>query len=141
MREINNSLKAKVKINSLNGKIKMGLLEKLINKTIHLDGDLAEVGVCGGGSAVHINKTVTANKSEKLIHLFDTFEGIPYEDESSPATVGDFKPSEATIEAIFRYFKDFPNVNIYKGLFNEQCHHVAERKFSFVHLDVDQALS
>jgi hypothetical protein len=50
MHEINNSLKAKVNINSLNGKIKMGLLEKLINKTIHLDGDLAEVGVCGGGS-------------------------------------------------------------------------------------------
>jgi hypothetical protein len=139
--KMNYMLEKSTEIMTFNCGNKMELLGRLINESIYLDGDLAEVGVCGGGSAVHINKVVTENKSEKQIHLFDTFEGLPYEDNLSHATVGDFKPSQATIDDIFKYFKDFPNVNIYKGLFNEQCHHVAERKFNFVHLDVDQALS
>jgi len=52
-----------------------GIYGRKRTKKIH--GDLAEVGVYKGGSGKLICKTNT----EKVLHLFDTFEGIPKVDE------------------------------------------------------------
>lgn len=49
-------------------------LYRITARTAKLAGEIAEVGVHGGGSAFVI---AIANRGERPMHLFDTFNGIP----------------------------------------------------------------
>lgn len=103
------------------------------NAATKLTGDYAEVGVFRGGSA----KLICEAKGERPLHLFDTFEGLP--------TTGDhdwsFEESQysESQDAVQSYLQEnsYPNVFFYKGLFPETAKPVENKKFSFVHLDVD----
>ena len=44
-----------------------------VNETKHLEGDFAEAGVYTGNSA----QVICAVKENKILHLFDTFKGLP----------------------------------------------------------------
>lgn len=98
-----------------------------------LAGDFAEVGVYRGGSA----KIICEAKRERPLHLFDTFEGLP--------ATGDHDWSFAerqyteSLPAVQSYLQEdeYPNVFFYKGLFPETAKPVEDKRFAFVHLDVD----
>ena len=95
-------------------------------------GDIAEVGVYKGGSAKLIRQA-----TEKKLHLFDTFEGLP--DTSLKDNQKKLKKGElyASLEDVRNYLANFPNIYFYKGPFPSTSGPVADKKFSFVHLDVD----
>lgn len=108
------------------------LICTIVEKTKKIEGDIAEVGVYKGGSAKLICQT-----TNKLIHLFDTFEGLPDVGEyDSPILFhkGDYCCS---LEIIKEYLKDYSNVSFYKGIFPYTAGPIKDKKFSFVHLDVD----
>src|SRR3989344_1925722 len=102
-------------------------------KTEKIAGDIAEVGVYKGGSA----KLICEARGGKPVHLFDTFEGLPdlcELDSSKQFHKGDYS---APFESVKDYLKNYPNVYFYKVLFPSTTEPVENKRFSFVHLDVD----
>ena len=99
--------------------------------TANTPGDIAEVGVYRGGSA----RLMCEVRKDRAIYLFDTFEGLPTTDQvDSRFGAGQYA---ASFEKVQNYLVDFPNVHIYKGLFPATSGPIADKRFSFVHLDVD----
>ena len=102
-----------------------------------LDGDMAEVGVYQGGSA----KLIAEVKNGKELHLFDTFEGLPKVSEkdthfgTSYWKTGEF--SNTSLEKVKNYLSNYKNIFCYKGKFPDTSEPIKNKKFSFVHLDVD----
>jgi O-methyltransferase len=103
-----------------------------VKRTRKIDGDLAEVGVYKGGSA----KLICEANAEKSLHLFDTFTGIPEVEEIDKSLFyqGQFPSS---YEEVKNYLKNYKNICFYQGLFPDTATPIKEKKFSFVHLDVD----
>jgi O-methyltransferase len=98
-----------------------------------VEGDLAEVGVFRGGSA----RLICETKGERPLHLFDTFAGLPEPGANDSGAVffdGQFAATQAGVEA---YLKGFPNLHFYPGLFPATAAPIADKRFCFVHLDVD----
>lgn len=112
-------------------------LEELYNiynlskKTSHLDGDMAEVGVYKGGSA----KLIAINKGKRALHLFDSFKGILRISNQDIHKVKDFQ--NTTLEEVREYLSKFNNIFFYKGWFPDTAKSIENKKFSFVHLDLD----
>jgi len=103
-----------------------------VKRTEKVHGDLAEVGVFMGGSA----KLIRESDGVRPLHLFDTFEGIPsVEQIDQPAFYqGQFA---ASIQEVKNYLKEYKNIYFYKGIFPATAKPVENKRFSFVHLDVD----
>jgi O-methyltransferase len=97
-----------------------------------IDGDMAEVGVYRGGSAKLIRE---ANRN-KVLHVFDTFEGLPDVDliDAPQFKKGQFA---ASLDEVKNYLKDYKNIHYHKGLSPCTAGPVKDKKFSFIHLDVD----
>ena len=102
-----------------------------------IDGNMAEVGVYQGGSA----KLICEVKKEKILHLFDTFEGLPEVTKEDTHfgieywNTGEFK--NTSLESVKKYLSKYNNVEFYKGKFPETSGPIEKEQFSFVHLDVD----
>lgn len=103
-------------------------------------GDTVECGVFEGASSYLILKT-NADKG-KIHHIFDSFDGL-----SKPGDQDlvenertfrwkehDLKISEEVTRMNLSCFK---NVAYYKGWIPDKFYEVQDRKFSFVHIDVD----
>lgn len=103
-----------------------------VQRTAKIPGDIAEVGAYRGGSA----KLICEAKGDRALHLFDTFEGLP---EISEIDEGMFKRGQygASAEEVKKYLSGYPQVFIYKGVFPGTGDPIRDKRFSFVHLDVD----
>lgn len=104
-----------------------------VRNTAKVDGDIAEVGCFQGGSS----KIICEAKQNKAFHIFDTFEGLP--ELSSIDNPDQFQPGQyaASIESVKKYLEKYNNVFYYKGFFPQTADPVKNKKFSFVHFDVD----
>ena len=101
------------------------------------EGSFAEVGVFQGGSA----KLICEIKKEKEFFLFDTFTGLK-EVSDVDTHFGekhwhDDEFSNTSIESVKELLSKYDNVHIIKGNFPESGGEIIEKKFCFVHLDVD----
>ncbi len=94
-------------------------------------GDIAEVGVYKGGSA----RLMCEARGKRTLYLFDTFAGLPNTDFLDARFAGG--QYAASFEAVRNYLAAFPDVHIYKGLFPQTGGPIQDKRFSFVHLDVD----
>ena len=103
-----------------------------VTSTEKLGGDMAELGVAYGASA----KLISEYAPNRMLHLFDTFEGLPAvtDDVDSPK----FESGQfcSRLEDVQRYL-DGRKVRFYKGLFPATTEPVKDKVFSFVHLDAD----
>ena len=96
-------------------------------------GDMAEVGVYQGCSA----KIISVASGGCPLHLFDTFEGLPDPDASEHRRMrkGHYA---ASLESVRAFLADRQDISFNPGLFSaETASSIADRQFSFVHLDVD----
>lgn len=102
-----------------------------VRATLHIEGDMAELGVAHGASA----RLIADQAPEKVLHLFDTFEGLPAPRsvDSAKFKAGQFRSSA---ENVRKYLGD-RRVEFHEGLFPATASAVADRRFSFLHLDVD----
>lgn len=101
-----------------------------------LEGDMAEVGVYQGASA----KLICTAKGPRTFWGFDTFEGLQdVSDEDKHWGASYFKSGQfsAAQQDVSDYLAPFGNVRLVRGYFPESAGEAAERRFSFVHLDVD----
>jgi predicted O-methyltransferase YrrM len=105
-----------------------------------MDGEMAELGVFKGGSARMFAKTVP----NKILHLFDTFEGIPEADERYDKKnedgklrhIGAFRGKDL-FNRVQETLSDCPNVRFHKGVFPGTTKGLKKRRFAFVHIDAD----
>lgn len=106
-------------------------LAKSVNK---LGGDVAEIGVYKGGTAMLLAKFL--DSKGKNLYLFDTFQGMPKVNPKYDLhKEGDF--SDTSFDDIKRLLREFKNVKIFRGIFPETAHPISDRVFCFVHIDVD----
>lgn len=118
-------------------------LIKLFKNTFDMEGDMAECGTFHGLSAFQMAALLKKNGIKKDFHIFDSFEGlseIKEEDKSAHVKITDNELREQFAygeELVRENLKDFDNLKFYKGWIPERFSEVEERKFSFVHIDVD----
>lgn len=73
---------------------------------------------------------------DRPLHLFDTFSGMPETDPQKDLhRAGDF--ADTTLESVRAYLSDHPNVNCIAGMIPHSLEVVSDRRFSFVHIDLD----
>tara|TARA_B100001540_G_C15807189_1_gene642629 strand:+ start:120 stop:821 length:702 start_codon:yes stop_codon:yes gene_type:complete len=113
------------------------MIYSIVKTQTSLEGDLAEVGVYQGGSA----KLICEVKKDKKLYLFDTFTGLP-EVSDDDTHFGqkhwyENEFSNTSVESIKKLLNKYSNVDIIKGIFPESGKGIVDRKFCFVHLDVD----
>lgn len=107
-------------------------LREEVRKVKDIEGDIAEVGVYQGATALIIRE-----ESDKPLYLFDTFEGFPdqlHEEDSISYRIGDCK---ADISYVTKVMGDKKDVTITKGIFPQTSAIIKDKKFAFVHIDVD----
>jgi O-methyltransferase len=102
--------------------------------SLAVPGDFAEVGVFRGGGA----RVLREVKGDRMLHLFDTFSGMPATDPTRDTThkAGDF--ADASLESVQRYL-GLEGIRYYPGFFPATTvgHESTLARFAFVHLDVD----
>ncbi len=103
----------------------------LAKRTSKLQGVLAEVGAYKRGSSALICEA----KGAREFHVFDTFEGLPQPGQHDPSFVQG--QMAGRFEDVRDYLKKYPNTHVHKGLFPDSAKPVEEKRFAFVHLDVD----
>ena len=116
---------------SLSNLFDMENIRHILDSVKHIDGDMAELGVCRGATA----KLIATICPHKTVHLFDTFAGLPCKDESCDTlNLGDC-PSD--FDEVKKYLAEYSNVVFHVGLFPETAKGL-EARFCFVNLDADQ---
>jgi O-methyltransferase len=104
----------------------------------HLEGDFAECGIYKGGTAYLISLILKDNSNhQKTLHLFDTFSGMPKSanEDKSHHKEGDY--DDTSVEAVKDFLSDYSFVEFHPGLIPDTFEAVTNKKFAFVHIDVD----
>jgi O-methyltransferase len=97
-------------------------------------GDLAECGVFEGASAYQLCRFASEHGRE--VHLFDSFQGLstPKENDGTYWAEGSLSASEEKVRANLKGFNCFET---FAGWIPDGFAKVADRKYAFVHIDVD----
>lgn len=106
------------------------VLADLALKTARLPGEMAEVGVYMGGSAM----VMSVASPNKRLHLFDTFSGIPETCVAGGHRKGDF--SDASLDKVEALMAG-RRVAFHPGTFPGTASGLEHLRFSLVHLDGD----
>ncbi len=112
----------------------------LATATRDVPGDTAECGVFEGASSYLIMKA--HDGTEKLHHIFDSFEGLSEPESQDSVTKPSVYKWKAQDLAVSQHVVDenlniFSQRRLYKGWIPERFPEVSERQFSLVHIDVD----
>lgn len=108
-----------------------------LKQTAALEGDVAEFGVFQGGSAYFFAKAMQHfGLDEKLLFLYDTFQGIPQSSALDLVDVNDF--SGNSLDRVKSLLGNFNNVRFIPGDVTKTFLISGEGPFSLVHVDCDQ---
>ena len=122
-------------LKSINGG-RRWMIYQLLRLTDKVPGDTAECGVYLAASSYLICSFIAQSALPKTHHLFDSFEGLsaPTPQDSSYWQPNDLK---ADFGEAAQRLSPFKNVQFHKGWIPERFNEVADRRFSFLHIDVD----
>jgi len=113
------------------------MIHSIVKTQVSFEGDMAEVGVYQGGSA----KLICEAKKEKTLYLFDTFTGLPKLSDDDTHFGEKYwyenQFSNTSVDSIKKLLDAYENVQIIKGEFPKSGEEITDKKFCFVHLDVD----
>ncbi len=128
----------KIKYSNFGPRVLMSVREminlyNLASKAKDLEGDMAEVGVYQGGSAMIISRV----KGEKPLHLFDTFEGLPEPDKRYDNNMVKGDMDNTSLDRVKSTLSGYNNIFLYKGYFPETATTLEDKKFCFVNNDTD----
>lgn len=109
-------------------------LRSLLKLTDEVAGDMAECGVYRGATA---RLMALAGGPDRTLHLFDSFEGLstPSEDDGTYWQPHDLSvTSNAVRDALADLITPY---ELHEGWIPDRFSEVADRRFCFVHIDVD----
>lgn len=117
------------------------VLYQAANMTADLPGDVAEAGVAFGGSAFLLSKLLNEISPGKVLHLFDSFAGLPSPTisvDGAHHAAGRFASSVATVEGYLNS-GGVHNWETHPGWFEDTLPAITPRGggWSFVHIDAD----
>jgi len=105
---------------------------------LNLEGDFAECGVYKGGSAFLIAHTLFNSPArDKQVHLFDTFTGMPAMANLDPSGIKEGRFGDTSLTAVREYLMGYHSVVFHPGLIPSTLESVKDKRFAFVHVDVD----
>ena len=119
------------------------IILELLEKSLNLDGDIVEFGCYRGDTSVLMKRVLEKNNSEKILWLYDSFEGLPAKTKEDASVAGDqFKAGEllVTKREVIEKFKRFglrlPKIK--KGFFEDlNPEEDVPEKIAFAFLDGD----
>ena len=113
-------------------------IQRFCDHCLHLDGDFAECGVYKGGTAFLIADTLMNHSiRDKELHLFDTFAGMPSIADEDPSGLKEGDCGDVSLSVVKKYLQTFPFLVFHPGIIPETFKGIEDRKFAFVHIDVD----
>jgi len=112
-------------------------LWQLLRLCDDVEGDTAECGVFQGASSWLICAANQTRRGQPVHHLFDSFQGLsaPGAEDGGYWTAGNFATAEALVAENLSPFSDV--IRFHSGWIPERFNEVEDRRFSFVHIDVD----
>ena len=114
------------------------ILYRLSQHCSHLEGDFAECGVYKGGTAFLIAYALKKRSiQDKSLHLFDTFTGLPSIADKDPTGHKSGEFGDVSLDDVKEYLNSFPFTVFHPGVMPEMFEAVKDRRFSFVHVDID----
>lgn len=104
-------------------------------------GDFVECGVNRGGYARSILEFIPFAESGKKMYLLDTFEGIPEKQITAQERENGRRTDTYTpcYESVVETFKNYPTVEIIKGMIPEILNEVGCRKIAYLLIDMNVA--
>jgi O-methyltransferase len=113
------------------------ILLSLARNAVNLPGDFAECGVWKGGTALMLARVLNG-RTDKTLYLFDSFEGLPEVDREKDSWFQKGQYSTGSVTAVEDLLHDFRRiVNIRPGWIPETFKGLENRRYAFVHIDVD----
>ena len=106
-------------------------------------GDIVECGSARGGSAALLALALAAAGSDRLLWIFDTFEGMPEPSANDPDQelarkyVGTCRGTLEEVTALFRDLQILQKARMVKGLFQDTLSRAPVEKISLLHIDGD----
>ena len=119
------------------------IILELLEKSLNIDGDVVEFGCYRGDTSVLMKRLLEKNNSEKILWLYDSFEGLPAKTREDQSVAGDqFKAGELLVtkrEVIEKFKRNGLRLpKIKKGFFeNLKPEEDVPEKISFAFLDGD----
>jgi hypothetical protein len=121
---------------SVNPSHKLKILADEFLSVAHLPGDVADLGTCRGGTALLLRRLAP----DKYLHLFDTWEGNPYDDPLCHHKRGEWK---ASLEECKQLVGENALTYYWKGTFCQDLPHCYWKAYAqlpnycFVYVDMD----
>lgn len=115
---------------SVNPHEKLVLLAKELGSVSHLDGDVADLGSYRGGSALVMRRVAP----DKDLHLVDTWEGTPYDDDLCHHKSGEWVASLDSCRALVG---NGDKTHYHKCVFPQGVGGLKDRRFCLVYVDMD----
>ncbi len=124
---------------SVNPFEKLKLMADTLLSVKDLPGDVADLGACKGGTSLILRRLVP----DKHLHIFDTWEGTPYDDPLCHHKKGEWKSSK---DECIKLVGNGELTHYHQGVFpqwdGDDCHDdgyrpAGENFFSFVYVDMD----
>lgn len=115
------------------------MVYQLLRLVAHIPGDTAECGVFRGATSYLICRANKQSRARgKTHHLFDSFQGLsqPAPSDGVHWTKGDMR---CEVEEVRSALGKFDNLEFHEGWIPDRFNDVEDRRFSFVHIDVDLA--
>ena len=120
---------------------RLGKILDLVIDSIDIEGDIIECGSYKGGSGILMALLLKSLKSDKKIHLFDSFEGLPEPDEVQDKGYkkGQFKSNYEKLSAYIIELGIEDYITIHKGWFRDTlpAYLSNEASISLIHIDCD----
>jgi O-methyltransferase len=113
------------------------LLSQILS--LKIPGDLVELGCFEGRTSLILQKTLDQFKSNKKLHVYDAFEGLPEKNEKDGNTSFKKGQCKTTKDKLIQNFNKF-NVRlpkIHTGWFKDTLSTQLPNKICFAHLDGD----
>ncbi len=106
-------------------------------------GDLIECGTAKGGSAALLALALNTASSDRLLWVFDTFEGMPEPSVNDPdhdvakKYVGTCRGTLDEVTGLFRELQVLQRIRMVKGMFQETLGAAPVEKIALLHIDGD----
>ena len=111
------------------------MLYQLLRLVAPVEGDTAECGVFRGCGSWLI--LLEAKRAKRMHHIFDSFEGLsaPLREDGAHWKKGDLSAPETVVAQNLASFEGY--FKLHRGWIPERFPEVGDRRFAFVHIDVD----